>query len=75
LYKNLQLLDLFLTFLHNKRQQILLSFSLECLEKFKPLVDQLYQQLNTLEVMDQVKVRTTEHLMKFFVTFRDRTRA
>jgi hypothetical protein len=47
LSKTIQLLDLFLMFL-NQKNQILLSFTLECLEKFKPLVDQLYQQLYTL---------------------------
>ena len=45
LYKNIQLMDLFLTYLNSKRHQILLSFTIECLEKFKPLVDILYNQL------------------------------
>ena len=38
-------MDLFLTYLNSKRHQILLSFTIECLEKFKPLVDILYNQL------------------------------
>ncbi len=46
LYKNLQLLDLFLTYLNSKRHQILQNFTIECLEKCKPVVDSLYNELN-----------------------------
>jgi len=42
LFKTVQILDLFLTYLSSKRQQILLSFPTEIIEKFKPLVDTLY---------------------------------
>jgi hypothetical protein len=42
LFKTVQILDLFLTYLSSKRQQILLSFPIEIIEKFKPLVDTLY---------------------------------
>ena len=42
LYKAIQLLEMFLNYMNNKSQLILSSFSIECLEKFKPLVDILY---------------------------------
>ena len=42
LFKTLQILELFLTYLSSKRQQILASFTLEIIEKFKPLVDTQY---------------------------------
>lgn len=57
LFKTVYLLDIFLCFLNNKRQQILLSFTVECLEKFKPLVDTFYQTLSTLVTVDQIKVK------------------
>lgn len=83
LHKAVSLLDLFLNFMSGKRQQILSSFTQECIEKCKPLVDVLYTQLTTLQVADPVKVQvsllnlmlpqTTEELLKFFISFRDRT--
>jgi hypothetical protein len=75
LYKNLQLLDLFLTYLNSKRHLILQSFTLECLEKFKPVVDTLFSELNQLQVIDPVRVKLADYLMRFLVNFRDRTTA
>jgi hypothetical protein len=59
LHKAVSLLDLFLNFMSGKRQQILSSFTQECLEKFKPLVDALYSQLSTLQITDPLKVQVS----------------
>lgn len=56
----------------NKRQQILASFTLECIEKFKPLIDQLYSLLETLSVVEPIKVKTTEVILKFLISFKDK---
>lgn len=57
----MSLLDLFLNFMSGKRQQILSSFTQECIEKCKPLVDLLYNQLSTLQTADPLKVQVSFH--------------
>eukprot|EP00347_Sterkiella_histriomuscorum_P022084 403331737 len=72
LFKNIMILDLFLNFI-GKRQQILASFTQELLDKFRPLVDLLYAQLQTLKINDPVKIQTTEYVLKFFQNLRNKT--